>query len=657
MKIKKILFTILVVIATLLIFNLKSEATLELNELNFDVQINSDGSMDVTETWDIDISNTNTLYKTFKIDNSKYSSITQAQVTDISSNIKFSQINEEMYHVTKDCYYALKNSDGVFEIAWGVGLENSSAQKTYQISYKVNDAIAKYNDYAELYWQFIGEDFEIDADKITGTIYLPFNVTNKEDIRVWGHTRDLNGEIYVTDLNKIEFTVNNYSSGNYIEIRTLIPNDLISYSARTYDTNILEKVLSEEEKWANEANKRRKAKENLLKIIKIISIVLSVIFGIIIFVKIVKLIKLEKKIKPTTKLQYYRDLPYEDATPGEALFMITSGTRKGFLDGFAANILDLCLKKYITLEVVERKNKIKKDEIKINILNKQSNYLKEDEKLTLELLKKAQKEDRELTTKVITKYFEKNPTEIILLNKQVEEILEKREQETGKFVKKAQNEYNNQLAIVSVYIGISIISAFVSIPLAIILGLNCILSGLLAYKINVFTQKGVDEKEQWKAFKKYMEEFSLLKDKEVPALAIWEKYLVFATAFGISDKVLKQLKVVYPEILDMNSSLYTTYSYIHIMNTVNIGNCINSSVYTATYSSGSGAGGGFSGGGGGGRWPEAAVADANKRGQFSFVQFYIGKCTKANRPFYNRAVHFCVKTILFLKIGCINEIL
>ena len=39
------------------------------------------------------------------------------------------------------------------------------------------------------------------------------------------------------------------------------------------------------------------------------------------------------------------------------------------------------------------------------------------------------------------------------------------------------------------------------------------------------------------------------------------------------------------------------------MNSVNIGDCINSSVYSAIGSSGSGAGGGFSGGGGGGRRP------------------------------------------------------
>ena len=85
----------------------------------------------------------------------------------------------------------------------------------------------------------------------------------------------------------------------------------------------------------------------------------------------------------------------------------------------------------------------------------------------------------------------------------------------------------------------------------------------------------------------------------------------FATAFGISEKVLKQLKVVYPEIMDINSAMYT-YSYIHIMNSVNIGNCVNSSVYSAIGSSGSGAGGGFSGGGGGGRRPVVAEADAKR---------------------------------------------
>ena len=95
-----------------------------------------------------------------------------------------------------------------------------------------------------------------------------------------------------------------------------------------------------------------------------------------------------------------------------------------------------------------------------------------------------------------------------------------------------------------------------------------------------------------------MEDFSLLKEKEIPALVLWEKYLVFATAFGISEKVLKQLKVVYPQIEDINSPIYTSFAYIPIMNAINIENCVSSAVYSGTYSSASGSGGGFSGGGG-----------------------------------------------------------
>ena len=609
MKNKKIIFIFCAIFLILLLGTIKVNATLELNELKFDAQINTDGSMDVTETWDIDISETNTLFKTFKIDNSKYSQITNVNVTEITSGEKyFTQIYEEMYHVTKDCYYALENSKGEFEIAWGVGLDNSSDRRKYQISYTVQDAIAKYNDYSQLYWQFVGDNFEIDANKIIGNITLPQNANNKEDIKVWGHTKDLNGEIYVTELNKIEFTINNYSSGNYVEVRALIPNEMILFSNRAYNYDILNSVIEEETKWANEANERRQMQKNTLYIIIGIAIIIAIFFIIKTIKYIIKLNKLEKKYKPTTKLQYFRELPYEDATPAEALYMMSNGISQTFSASFSANILDLCLKKHITLEVIDENGKIKKNIVKIKILNKEINELKEDEKLTLEFLKEVADGENELTTKNITKYLEKRPSKITKLDERIEKIIEKEEITRENIIIENKKEYNKYITRCTLYIAMACFT-IVLIPVAIIFAVNAILTGMIAHKINVFTQKGIDEKEQWKAFKKYMEDFSLLKDKEVPALVIWEKYLVFATAFGISEKVLKQLKVIYPEITDMNSAMYT-YSYIHIMNSVNIGNCINSSVYSAVSSSGSGAGGGFSGGGGGGRRPVEAEADA-----------------------------------------------
>ena len=87
-----------------------------------------------------------------------------------------------------------------------------------------------------------------------------------------------------------------------------------------------------------------------------------------------------------------------------------------------------------------------------------------------------------------------------------------------------------------------IITLFWAFPLSIIFLINGILCSRIKKKSNVLTQKGVNAKEKWKGLKKYMEDFSLLNEKEVPAIEVWEHYLVYATAFGIADKVLKQLK-------------------------------------------------------------------------------------------------------------------
>ena len=218
--IKKLIYFLIIFTGFIILGNVTSNASgdLFLNNLEFDVNVNTDGSIDVTETWDIDIEDTNTLFKTFKTDNTKYSDISNVKVIDITkgTNRPFREINKIMYHVTENCYYGKINSDGNFEIAWGVGMDDSRGNRKYQITYTVEDAIAKYNDYAELYWQFIGSDFEIDAKTISGTITLPQNAISKDEIKVWGHTEDLNGEIYVTDLNTIQFNLKRFNSVAYI---------------------------------------------------------------------------------------------------------------------------------------------------------------------------------------------------------------------------------------------------------------------------------------------------------------------------------------------------------------------------------------------------------------------------------------------------------
>ena len=597
-------------------------ANLHLNELEFKVYINSDGSMNVTELWDIDIRNTNTLFKTFEIDKEKYSSISNVKVVERTSgkNYEFSKINKEMYHVTENSFYALENSDGKFEIAWGIGMDHSSGNRVYQISYKVNDAVAKYNDYAELYWQFVGNDFSIDADKITGTIILPREVNDIQEIKVWGHTEGLNGEIYATGKDEIKFQVNDYKNENMVEIRTLFPNAIIKSSERTYNQDRYDEVVKEETKWANKANIKRQWEEIKDEVIW------TFIFYVILAVCIIyleKAVKYGKKIiqankyKPEQKIDYFRELPKEDATPGEALYLLRepyNSFRSCFGNIFSANILNLKLKEYIDIRVEKESENTKKEKIYIKDNRKDLDTLKKEEKGIMSFIRDALGNNNEIEMKDIEKYIKGHAGKVSGLIQRNQSSIEHSLSKDKLLDKKAKGEYKRYKEKASVYFMVALFSLIYGIiPCAIIFLINGILCRKISKKQNVLTQDGVNMQEKWKGLKKYMEDFSLLNEKEIPAITIWEKFLVYATAFGIANKVLKQLKTVYPNIdeidaINTSSSLYFMY---HSNFSSSFSSSINSSI-SSTYSSGSGSGGGFSGGGGGGRWPaEAVVEDRN----------------------------------------------
>lgn len=626
MKVKnKILTIIILLIVFIILGTLKSNAgSLHLNNLDFDVQINSDGSMNVTETWNIDISSTNTLYKTFKTDSSKYSEIRNVSVKEITNGTtqNFTKTNQWSYHVQKGYYYGTKNDDGDFEIGWGVGLDNSSATKQYQISYKVKDAITKYNDYAELYWQFVGEDFEVSSDKITGTIYLPSNASSIDDIKVWGHTEDLNGTIYATDTNKIEFELNNFRSGRYVEIRTLFPTQLVTSSGRTNDTEILQKAINEETKWANAANQRRERQEwldnNMPRILEIGFFIINIFFIIFFGRKIIKYshkLKSLVKLEPTQKLDYFRELPNENTTPGEAAKIINMKmmgfTPYNFGNIFSATILDLALKGY--LEIEESKNKKGKEEVNIKIKTKESESLKPEQLDVLNFIKKASSGKELITLKDLQNYIKNHSTSTQLLLSGTYSNIEKqlvKENKIDESAKKEYKKYKNYQTYYTLFVIFVLCFTLFIFAIPIILSIiNAIMCYRICNKLNVLTQIGVDEKEEWNGLKKYMEDFSLLNEREVPDLIIWEKYLVYATAFGIADKVIKQLKMVYPNFDELTSGI-TTYSYMHLMMTTNFASSFSRSMTTSmssAYSSGTGGGGGFSGGGGFGRRPEVAA--------------------------------------------------
>lgn len=636
-KLKQILFFITFIFIVMLCNSVNAASDFELEHLDFKAKLNSDGSMDVTETWKIDIDGeTNTLFKTFETDNTKYSGIENVIVKDVTEGnaVNFRQIDELMYHVTTNCYYGMINDDGDFEIAWGIN--KSSGRRTYEISYTVNNVLAKYNDCVELYWQFVGSDFEVPSDRVTGTITLPEKVEVLDNIRVWAHG-PLNGEIYATANDTVTFEISPYIADTFIEVRVaVLETGMFNVVNKTYNNNQLQNIIDEETAWANEANERRERikrnKETIKHIGEIASVGIGILFGWLTS-KNLKKIKETPKMEPTTKLDYFREIPNEGkANPANASFLYyynKSAALTVMPKVLSATMLDLALKKYIEFEVDT--NKKKNEQVLVKILGKDESDLRESEKEIYNLLKKI---GTSFTMKEFEKYAQKHNNSFLNTINRISEKAEKENIEDQNYDKKLKQTHDNYIAIgIMAFIALAVIAVvwlaaleqgFVPVIIAtiptVIYALTCF---DIAGRIPGLTQKGIDEKEQWEGLKKYMEDFSMLDEREVPDLVLWEKYLVYATVFGIADKVLKQLKVKYPEFSDDTYLSNSTYFYLmahtdfnkSFVNSVSTSmqRAYESSVASSASSSGGGFGGGFSGGGGGGRRRRSAEVDAKNK--------------------------------------------
>ena len=504
--------------------------------------------------------------------------------------------------------------NGKFEIAWGANAKNTT--RTYKISYKIIDAIKNYNDCSEFYWQFISTDSEIPADLVKGTIKLPVAVANKEDLKVWAHG-PLNGNIQIVSNDTVEFEVQDFDENTMLEARVVTPTNVF-YSNQNVNNQVkLNSILEQEQKWADEANAKREElakqeqqRKTLFTIGMIITNIIGVLVTIIVIKKIIKYHKILKEtpiVKPEQEFEYYRDIPNESATPAQAGFLYyfkNSGLQYNMSKIISATMLDLCMKKYIEFEVIPDK----KEQIKVIIKNEDITKLSEDEKMVYELLQKIPKKDTDsFTMKEFEKYASSHSSSILNSFNKIEKIAKETAKQEGNYDEeliKKQNSWSSQGVV---YAFLAVISIFIMQLLIIPSIIAAVYCFKLSSRYNRLTQKGVNEKAMWVGLKKYMEDFSMIKDKTVPELILWEKYLVYATAFGIADKVLKQLKVVYPQITDTDYMMSHGYTYMYLMYSHNFNTTfitsLNRSVSTSynnmtNYSSGVGGGGGFSGGGG-----------------------------------------------------------
>ena len=484
---------------------------------------------------------------------------------------------------------------------------SSNNFQTVHYSYDITDAVVQYNDMSEIYYNFIGNGIETDVDEFNLDIYLPKSI-NMDDVKYYPHTYATKLEDIQVMLdsasNCISFNIRNIPSGKPVDARIVFPNTVLMNCTKKYNNDYDFNSLYKIENSMSLGNTRYFIHITINIILGVLLVTLCTIFLTYGIIK-------SKKYRTTVKnVNYFRDIPkhlnlleYQALLPSKATDALSSNL-------IIATILDLTNRKILNMETKKGANK--KYEYNVSI-NKNVDFTKlyPYEKQILSLIFSDQISTNFNASAYTEKTLELNARfkEISKNRKLVQQISKassKKLIDNKKMYKKVKTSLilNFIILIVTLLIvflfntlvmnpdktlGIvefimsSVFTAFLTFIVVIILD--------DLYKIP--TNKYAKDQKEVLGLWKYLKDYSLIKDRYPIELSIWNEYLVFASLFGIADKVAKEFKEELIKAGYSDDQIYLTYPVL----------CMSSysSSFTTSINSSTGYSGSGSGGGGGRR--------------------------------------------------------
>lgn len=486
---------------------------------------------------------------------------------------------------------------------------SSNNFQTVHYSYDITDAVVQYNDMCEIYYNFIGNGIETDVDEFNLDIYLPKSI-NMDDVKYYPHTYATKLEDIQVMLdsasNCISFNIRNIPSGKPVDARIVFPNTVLMNCTKKYNNDYDFNSLYKIENSMSLGNTRYFIHITINVILVVLLVILCIIFLTYGIIK-------SKKYRTTVKnANYFRDIPkrlnlleYQALLPAKSTNALSSNL-------IIATILDLTNRKILNMETKKCANKKKEADYEYNVsINQNADFtqLCPYEKQILSLIFSDQISTdfnasayTETTVELNARFKEISKNRKLV--QQISKASSKKLIDNKKMYKKVKTSLilNFIILIVTLLIvflfntlvmnpdkalGIvefimsSVFTAFLTFIVVIILD--------DLYKIP--TDKYAQDQKELLGLWKYLKDYSLIKDRYPIELSIWNEYLVFASLFGIADKVAKEFKEELIKAGYSDNQIYLTYPVLCMSSySSSFTNSINSS--TGYSGSGSGGGGG-----------------------------------------------------------------
>lgn len=601
-----------------------------INSAEITAVLDENGTLTVKETWRVKTSSDEgyrNLYREIDTFDEKFGKASEfvflgAKNANVDYPIESSVKNMDddyEYNVShyKNKSYVIQNGSK-YEIGVIIPRISSGDTATVTFSYLYNNFAGAYADVAELDWKPFSSSFSMYIDKLTMTITMPAAVdyADQENTFAWLHCT-AESEIALNK-NVISVTANKIPAGTDVGVHSLVSTSAFSSLNKTSSESKKSTLIAQEDAWQIEYEKQQR----LLAVLGIVDIVGSVFL----ILCAVALALLSHRFGPyrNKNKEYLREIPdgWTAAGMGEFFYYYKGGAARHSGALLSATMLDLARRDYLDI-LPDKKNDYL---IGVRAVPQaQKDDLRDFEYELMVLLSKVQEScGGAFSMKQFEAYAKKN---ITVVNRQTQAFLKKASAgfNRAKYVSK-----NNRWQSVGALFGffcflIAAISfVFLSRFFAYLVyggALAGIISFFGIYRIPKLTPEGDKIHAQTIALRDYMLDFSNLKEYDVPQLVLWEEYLVYATMMGISEKVVKNLKLVYKELqdphftgMDYSRGYFFTYMYLasrpHVgASAFDLGNHMQTAIRNANAfshaqqlmkNSGGGGFGGFGGHGGGG---------------------------------------------------------
>ena len=539
---KKILFLIVTFICGVNI----CYASNHIYSIDSSIYIDEEGTATIKEVWNVAGSNGTEWYKAmYNLGNSKISDFT-VSMDGVDLTYKNWNVSESLNE--KKGFYGINYTSSGPELCFG---KYDYKKHTFTLNYKISNFIFNVSDAQVIYFKFIDTLSDVTFDDFSITISTYYDLPDTTD--VWGY--GYNGYAYVSD-GKIYLSNKDLMEDNYVVLLAKFPIGTFKTTNSYSKYSDFSSILSKADEGTFEYDYDSSDKIYFFFTILMFLIYIIPFLSIFKHVKNTKFGYIDNKEINKNNTNFYRDIPC-----GKDIYYANALARLNSWSNSDTNIFGTIFLKWIkngTVSIIKDGKSVK---LQLNGINT-PNHL---EKKFYDMVYKASI-DGILEKNELKKYASKNYSSFLNLftqikNNKIDEL--KNEGHIFKRTNKKMCKYKN------------------------------VMDDTLYY-----------ESQKLYGLKLFLTEFSNIKQREAIEVNLWDEYLMYAYIFGIADKVAKQLKNLYPEVVVEMQNMNMDFDTFIFINDISRSSVLSArsakSEAEAKASSYSSGGGGFSSGGGGG---------------------------------------------------------